>query len=519
MNIELAIQNYYNAQIKRYSPIIIEELCHLFGNQYRSMITSKMNNYRVFYCVQKRGLEKSLLVDDVDENEQKLITYFLKKIYEKSGNQSLYLGQTGQIDQQDIMEMMTKDLDSRTKYSWDHSSFCIQKITLYNGSFNNGLEYLMGLLRFISTHIENKKLIIPSQSFNLNTDYPDLEEKIYYFMLRTVAIMILKQLKEKGIHDFLTNPYLDKVSYDLLEQSPYDTLIDNFGDLLADFLINPNSIIDLLGPSNFTDFALFITQKDLSIDIEDVHERMLEERKKYDDYLFTAINWSHILNMLKELKEKEKQEQLEEQQMFSISLLIKYLEKYGNANLYFKTTNPNMNLMLTFQINEQKTLEVAHHNVYYDRSYFDGYEINPEAQVQKSVHIVNFDKEDLPDIMAPILYSSLNHRMYITTNRVKNQSKSPEIVDLYSLIKSMLNLDVNEYLSLTKNSDNDNINLFKSKAQINDKEELPNNMAQDLDMKIKVFLIKTWETKKYQDNAHHWSYEELWNDEWLNKER
>ena len=128
MNIELAIQNYYNAQIKRYSPIIIEELCHLFGNQYRSMITSKMNNYRVFYCVQKRGLEKSLLVDDVDENEQKLITYFLKKIDEKSGNQSLYLGQTGQIDQQDIMEMMTKDLDSRIKYSWDHSSFCIQKL-------------------------------------------------------------------------------------------------------------------------------------------------------------------------------------------------------------------------------------------------------------------------------------------------------------------------------------------------------------------------------------------------------
>ena len=38
MNIEREIERFYNAQIDKYKPAIIEELCKFFGNKYRPFI-------------------------------------------------------------------------------------------------------------------------------------------------------------------------------------------------------------------------------------------------------------------------------------------------------------------------------------------------------------------------------------------------------------------------------------------------------------------------------------------------
>lgn len=523
MDVEREIEKFYNTQIDKYKPTIIEKLCKFFGNKYRPLIEERIKNYKVFYSVKREDLERCLTIDELDDEERKLIEYFLDKFdyldkldteandinngTDKNViNDNLCIGKYGEISEKDIKEMLAKDYITRTYHSLYTS---IQKISVYNGAFNNGIDYIRGLLEFIGYQNNLGKFINPRKTFSLNVEIPDFEYDTYYKILNYISLMILKGLKEQGIHDFLTNKYLDDVNYELFDNPPLNKFMEYFGDLLPTFVFEPNKVIELLGKENFTEFALFIAGEDLEIDIDDVLERMFEERIKHGTYTKTVIEVPFILKTLKSMRAKEEQERLEESKMHSISLILKYLEKYGYAKVYFPTYNQNVNLMISFAFDNDGRLQVSQNHVIFDKSYFNGKNTFKDAKLKENIHILDYSEKDYPVLIGQILHSSLYNRVLVETNRRRTAPKNQEdITHLYQLTSSMLNLDTNDFIMWVKIGDDGETNLLINKGLKHLEKDNPDDKVMSLELKINTFLKKLNEVKSYWDNMQNARNEE-----------
>ena len=539
MNIEREIERFYNAQIDKYKPAIIEELCKFFGNKYRPFIEERIKNYKVFYSVKREDLERCLTIDELEDEEKKLIEYFLDKFdyldkldndlhktlkkalaldalddelrnqikdvlheleTDKSViNNNLCIGKYGEINEKDIKDIFKKNLESK---SWSSLHAFIQRISVYNGTFNNGVDYINGLLRFIGYQNNLGKFIDPSKAFNLNVEIPNFEYRTYSEILNYISLMILKGLKEQDIHDFLTNKHLDKINYELFDNPLFNKFMEYFGDLLPTFVFEPNKVIELLGKENFTEFALFIAGEDLEIDIDDVLERMFEERIKHGTYTKTVIEVPFILKTLKSMRAKEEQERLEESKMHSISLILKYLEKYGNAKVYFPTYNSNVNLMISFAFDNDGRLQVSQNHVIFDKPYFNGKNTFKDSKLKENIHILDYSEKDYPILIGQILHSSLYNRILVETDRRKQETLG-DITHLYQLTSSMLNLDTNDFIMWVKISDDGETNLLINKGLKNLEKDNPDDKVMSLELKINTFLKKLSEVKTYWDNMQN----------------
>lgn len=547
MNIEKEIEGFYNAQIDKYKPAIIEELCKFFGNKYRPLIEERIKKYKVFYSVKKEDLERCLTIDELDDEERKLIEYFLDKLdielsdyaedlrktlekalandalddelrnnieyvlHKLETDKSIFkndlcIGKYGEINEEDIKDMLKNNSNFKT---WASLKACIQKIIIYDGSFNNGLDYIRGLLQFIGYQKNSGKFIDPSQTFKLNVEISDFEFRTYSQILHYISIIILKGLKEQGIHDFLTNKHLDKIDYELFDNPPLNKFMEYFGDLLPTFVFEPNKVIEILEKENFTEFVLFITKEDFDVDIDDVLERMFEERIKHGTYTKTVIEVPFILEALKSMRAKEEQERLEESKIHSISILLKYLEKYGNAKIYFPTSNRNVNIMISFDFDNDGKLRVSQNHVIFDKPYFNGKNTFPYAKLKETIHIFDYNEKDYPVLIGQILHSSLYNRILVETNRRREAPEIQEdITRLYQLASSMLCFDTNDFIMWVKSSDNGETNLLINKGLKHLKKDNPNNKVMSLELKINTFLKKLNEVKSYWDNMQNAKSEE-----------
>ena len=500
MDILKQIEQFYNSQIDKYKDAIVEELCRLFGKDYRELIIDRISKYKVIYCVKKEDLERTLLTAELDELEKKLIDYLLNEIEinPNSINDKLYIGSYGDVAKYFWLDMLKNDLSSTTQI--DLKSSIIQ-LSLYDLINNIGYSYINGLIEFIG---RSQQCIKPEESFNLNSGIDNLESRAYELLMSLISLIILKRLKDKNIK-FLSNEFLDNINYDLLENNTFKKAYDYFGDLLPKFVFNPSEVINLLGRDNFIEFIKYMLKIDMEIDIDDVLEKMLEERLKNVVYTRTIIELPFITKALKNMRAKEEQEKLDDTQMHSASLLLKYLEKYGNAKIYFKTENPFICIMINFVINDKGKLDIAKNYVVFDKPYLN---IKEEAKkIKETIHISDYDTKDISVLMAQILHSSIYDDIFIETDkRFKGEEtyRSAYSYLLYQFMNNMLNLDTKDFMMWVKLESSGQTNLLLNKHLINKREkDNPLDVSVSLELKIRNFLEKLSVVKNSWDKMQN----------------
>ena len=517
MNILKQIEQFYNSQIDKYKEDIIEELCHFFGGDFRELIVDRISKFKVIYCVKKEDLERTLATVELDGLEKKLIDYLLDEIETNPNtiNDLLYIGSYGNDAKYDWQYMLKNDLFSTTQSGLKKS---ITRLDLYNVINNIGYSYINGLIEFIGRSYQCMK---PEESFNLNSSIENLESRAYELLMGLISLIILKRLKDKNIN-FLSNKFLDNINYDLLENNTFKKAYDYFGDLLPRFIFNPSEVINLLGQDNFIEFIKYMLKIDMEINIDEVLEKMLEERFKNTVYTRTIIELPFIAKALKNMRAKEEQEKLEESQMHVASLLLKYLENYGNAKIYFKTENPFIYTMINFVINDKGKLDISQNYVIFDKPYSD----KEAKNIKETIHINDYDSKNITILMAQILHSSIYDNIFIETDKKSKGEETCRSVYsylLYQFMNDMLNLDTSDFMMWVKLESSGQINLLLNKHLFNKREkDNPKDVAASLELKIKKFLEKlsivktSWD--KMQNARNEAEYKKAY-EEWHELER
>lgn len=364
-------------------------------------------------------------------------------------------------------------------------------LPLYNSSFSPDSDYFWSILHHLKEFYSSMNLWYG----NINLGRLVYNKALFYFNR-----ILTNKLHQKGIYVF-DNKNLTKNEelYNKLASSSIFKKIESyFGALFPKFITNPSEVIELVGKENFTKFALWLvylapfleenyyeefdenekdeqeSQLELSsnldevladIDIDEVLEDMYLEYLRHQKILLTTIDMDSIIKAKKLMQLKQVKELAEKQQdsnYYDISLIFKYLEKYGNCQIrlvsdyYTYTCN-----VINFEIKEDGTLSINKFIETYDKIIFnnDGV-MNCKAKLKKSFHMHTYSEDEYPLVMAPIMYYSLYNLTNITTNRSLSPKNTSCIETLYNVTYPMYNLDLHDLISWIKSGSRGAINIL-----------------------------------------------------------
>ncbi len=348
-------------------------------------------------------------------------------------------------------------------------------------------EFLWAILNYVIDSIKKEDIDLWHGSINLG-------KKLNTHITDYISIILAHNLHENGIFIF-DNKYLSKSEkkYErLLESEVYQKIKSYFGNLFIKFLIEPNVVIELVGKENFRQFALWISYAasnledeidyyeedyeededenkvdviipDLDIDIMEVLDDMYLEYLRHQSISLTTIDIKTIMQAKKTVdvkKDYERREIEHDSKYYHLTLLFKYLEKYGNCNIRFYSQD-KLCYTLEFKIDKNGKLKITKNIELYDRPLFN-YDktLNNKAKLKETLAEWEYAEEDYDIVLSLVLYYSLYHETSISTNRDLKSVTTDEIAELYKRVLPMFNLNLKELIEWVLSNDTGRLNIL-----------------------------------------------------------
>ena len=331
-------------------------------------------------------------------------------------------------------------------------------------------KFLWALLNYIINSLKKEDIDLWYGSTNLG-------KKVTACITDYLSIILTHKLHKNGTYIF-DNKDLSKIEkkYErLLESEVYQKIKLYFGNLFLKFLTEPNKVIELVGKDNFHQFALWISYFASNLEdeldyytidnenIAQVQKPNIDIIKILDDMFSEYLKHQSELDTKTILQIKKESEQIEiehDNKYYHLTLLFKYLEKYGNCCIRFSSQDKLCH-MLEFKIAENGELKVTKYIELYDRPPFN-YEktLNPKAKLKDSIKEGEYSENEFNIALSCVLYSSLYHETAISTNRDLRPVTISEISTLYEKVLPMFNLSLKELIEWVLSNNAGSLNIL-----------------------------------------------------------
>lgn len=406
---------------------------------------------------------------------------------------------------------------------------------IYSKDFSPDNDFLWAILRFI-LNSANKPIELKHSNI-------DLGEKVYNKIIYYFSIILAEQLHKKGIYIFdnknLTrnSAYYEKIK----DEEAYQKIKKYFGKLFARFLFEPNEVMKLVGEENFRKFALWfvylapildedieydeekdedvtpveIPYDDLDVDIMEVLDDMYLEYLRHLDISLTTIDIKKLIFAKKAL-DYDKKENEKDSKYYHITLLFKYLEKYGNAEIRFFSYDKTCEV-LKFTFDECGNIKITKYLELYDSPLFN-YDktLYSEAKLKERIKVFEYDESEFDIALSSVLYYSLYHETTIRVNRFLKPKRSNDITKLYELVLPMFDLNLKELIEwvLSDGCDTGRLNILLHERKILEDKFSP----EIIELKIQTLKEKIREVNavwKKVNNARNKEELQIADKEWL----
>lgn len=490
------------------------------------------SNSKIFFSFRKK-------YDITDFESERLLKETLKILIKSVQNIGLYhyiIGTYG--NPKNLGSFKYENCGLRTYENQDKGVITLQ---IYPRDLSPDGQFLWAVLNYVRDSIKKEDIDLWHGSINLG-------KKLNTHITDYISIILAHNLHKNGAFIF-DNKYLSKIEkkYErLLESEVYQKIKSYFGNLFVKFLIEPNKVIELVGKDNFKQFALWITYlasdledeldyydeyyeededenkvdvviPDLDIDIMEVLDDMYLEYLRHLDISLTTVDIKTILQAKKVMdakKDYERKEIEHDSKYYHLTLLFKYLEKYGNCNIRFYSRD-KLCYTIEFKIDKNGKLKIIKNIEIYDRPLFN-YDktLNNKAKLKETLKEWKYAEEDYDIVLSSVLYYSLYHETSISTNRDLKPVTTDEIAKLYKRVLPMFNLNLKELIDWVLSSDDGNLNILTHPR----KEVEEDSSPATIELKMKTLKKKIHEVNdvwKKVNNARSEEEYKAAEDEWL----
>ena len=195
----------------------------------------------------------------------------------------------------------------------------------------------------------------------------------------------------------------------------------------------------------------------------EVLDDMYLEYLRHQSISLTTIDIKTIMQAKKIVdvkKDYERREIEHDSKYYHLTLLFKYLEKYGNCNIRFYSQD-KLCYTLEFKIDKNGKLKITKNIELYDRPLFN-YDktLNNKAKLKETLAEWEYAEEDYDIVLSLVLYYSLYHETSISTNRDLKSVTTDEIAELYKRVLPMFNLNLKELIEWVLSNDTGRLNIL-----------------------------------------------------------
>lgn len=293
MKIEQELTSYLNAKIKNNKEKISNIILKILGISAKK----ELDYLSPIYAVDKENLELILEMENLSEQDEILIKYFLSKL--KNENK-YYIGHYGELNNSTIRRLINNNsfvinLDERQEIK----AFAFEQ-KLYIKTLSKDINYILNLLILLGITKKENSFCLTTADVKINSTIPNASNLIYSELLVNLAIQIVIELHSANIYIFDAKNESEIEELHSNIPTYFTTFYTLFKDIIYLLITNYKKFIEILGTKNFEEFTELILTGNI-YEIESILEKMYIQKKQNENI---SIDINRISDSLLKLYKK-----------------------------------------------------------------------------------------------------------------------------------------------------------------------------------------------------------------------
>ena len=310
---------FFISGISNHKNDIIDAFASIIGSDYSHIIASTLGMVAPVFVIDKDDID-TMLEYNISEYDRRLLEYYEsefdnpKRLKFGEDENEIFIATYCPFDDEKLMDFLQNPYDRTVSYKNKFRVFYRQKLFSVeeaeydpeNNTMNEMLydiRYFEEIVEALTYIISNNKIVNTYSLLDVSEEEKDSIEYFYACLYNDLSGMVWNILNSKNI-TLMDN--IEKKNKNKPKQILSDKFYYYFKDVVDLLLFEPKKFMDMVGIENFCEFASLLKNRESDEQIDEVVERMINNRANNISYQIVGMNTPLIEEVYKRILERKK---------------------------------------------------------------------------------------------------------------------------------------------------------------------------------------------------------------------